>query len=49
VIERNDKEVIIKNFEGKVFHYPQPVDKKSKPRRADPAVPAATKKLCEMA
>ncbi len=49
VIERNDKEVIIKNFEGKVFHYPQPVDKKSKPRRADPAVPAATEKLCEMA
>ena len=30
VIEHNDKEVIIKNYEGKTFRYPQPVDKSAK-------------------
>ena len=49
VIEHNDKEVIIKNFEGKTFHYPQPMDKKIKPKIVDPAVSASSEKLCEMA
>ncbi|MCH2389141.1 MAG: KamA family radical SAM protein, partial [Nitrospinales bacterium] len=30
VMEHNEKEVIIKNYEGKVFHYPQPTNKSSK-------------------
>jgi hypothetical protein len=29
-MEYNEKEVIIKNYEGKVFHYPQPTNKPSK-------------------
>jgi lysine 2,3-aminomutase len=49
VIEHNDKEVIIKNFEGKTFHYPQPADRKIKPRIIDPTVSAPSEKLCEMA
>ena len=49
VIERNDKEFIIKNFEGKVFHYPQPVDKKSRVKIVDAPIPASPEKLCEMA
>ncbi|SVA57811.1 uncharacterized protein METZ01_LOCUS110665, partial [marine metagenome] len=30
VIEHNNKEVIIKNYEGKTFRYQQPVDKSAK-------------------
>ena len=30
VLEHNDKEVIIKNYEGKTFRYPQPGDKSAK-------------------
>jgi lysine 2,3-aminomutase len=30
IMEHNEKEVIIKNYEGKIFHYPQPTNKSSK-------------------
>ena len=30
VMEHNEKEVIIKNYEGKIFRYPQPTNKPSK-------------------
>jgi len=30
VMEHNEKEVIIKNYEGKIFHYPQPTNKSCK-------------------
>ncbi len=34
VIQHNEKEVLIRNYEGKVFRYPQPVEKKQ--RRHEP-------------
>jgi len=51
VIKHDDKEVIIKNFEGKIYRYPQPVNSKTSPTKEEqiPADPVATPNLCEMA
>lgn len=51
VIKHDEKEVIIKNFEGKIYRYPQPVNTKTSPNMGEqiPAEPAASANLCEMA
>ena len=30
VVEYNDREILVRNFEGKVFRYPEPTEKPSK-------------------
>ncbi len=45
VVERNENEVIIKNFEGKTFRYPQPARKNGHPV-ASPKI--KTPDLCQM-
>ena len=37
VLEHNDKEVVIKNYEGKVYRYPQPQEKTSQNGKNPPA------------
>ena len=49
VVEYNDHEIILRNFEGKVFRYPQPTEKSSKKNVSNSTVVASPKKLCEMA
>ena len=48
VIEHNEKEVIIKNYEGKVFRYPQPTGQRAK--KQDPATeePVTAVDICQM-
>ncbi len=50
VLEHNDKEVVIKNYEGKVYRYPQPQEKTAqngkKPSTADEAV--AADNVCQL-
>jgi len=41
VLEHNEKEVVIKNYEGKVFRYPQPQEK-SQQNGKKPPIPDAT-------
>lgn len=49
VVEYNDREIVVKNFEGKTFRYPQPLDKpQRKPVPESPLV-SSPDKLCEMA
>ncbi len=48
VIEHNEKEVIIKNYEGKVFRYPQPVRKSAKKKVSVTEEPVSTENVCQM-
>jgi len=48
VIEHNEKEVIIKNYEGKVFRYPQPVRKSAKKKVPVIEEPVSTENVCQM-
>ena len=48
VIEHNEKEVIIKNYEGKVFRYPQPVRKSAKKNVPVIEEPVSTENVCQM-
>ena len=48
VIEHNEKEVIIKNYEGKVFRYPQPVRKSAKKKVPVTEEPVSTENVCQM-
>ena len=48
VIEHNEKEVIIKNYEGKVFRYPQPVRKSAKKKVLVTEEPVSTENVCQM-
>ncbi len=48
VIEHNEKEVTIKNYEGKVFRYPQPVRKSAKKKVPVTEEPVSTENVCQM-
>ena len=48
VIEHNEKEVIIKNYEGKVFRYPQPVRKSAIKKVPVTEEPVSTENVCQM-
>lgn len=49
VVSFNDKEVIVKNFEGKIYRYPQPTEKNvRKPTSPCQEVPSP-ENICEMA
>jgi lysine 2,3-aminomutase len=48
VIEHNEKEVIIKNYEGKVFRYPQPVRKSAKKKVPVTGEPVCAENVCQM-
>ena len=48
VIEHNEKDVIIKNYEGKVFHYPQPTDKHDKKEVLNNGESFDTADVCQM-
>ncbi|HAK36700.1 MAG TPA: lysine 2,3-aminomutase, partial [Nitrospina sp.] len=48
VIEHNEKEVIIKNYEGKVFRYPQPVRKSATKKVPVTEEPVSTENVCQM-
>lgn len=49
IVEYNDKEIIVRNYEGKTFHYPQPAANAPKPNAPQPAEPVSSGKLCELA
>ncbi|MGP0566939.1 KamA family radical SAM protein [Nitrospina sp. 32_T5] len=49
IVEFTDKEVVVRNFEGKTFRYPQPVEKQPKRKTPQPEQPAPSSKLCELA
>lgn len=49
VIKRDKNEVIIKNFEGKIYRYPQPGNNSPARKKAENAEAPASAKLCEMA
>jgi len=49
VIEQNDREIVVRNFEGKVFRYPQPVEKPTKKSTPPSGVAAPAGKICELA
>ncbi len=49
VVEYNDREILVRNFEGKVFRYPQPTEKTQKKTVLDPTVVPSSDKLCELA
>lgn len=51
IVEFNDREIVVRNFEGKVFRYPQPVGEKKirKERTQDQPTNGSPVKICEMA
>ncbi|OGW25053.1 MAG: lysine 2,3-aminomutase, partial [Nitrospinae bacterium RIFCSPLOWO2_12_FULL_47_7] len=51
IVEFNDREIVVKNFEGKVFRYPQPAGEKKlrKERTQDQPTNGSPVKICEMA
>ena len=49
VVEYNDREILVRNFEGKVFRYPQPTEKSPKKNVPSATVVSSPDKLCEMA
>ncbi|NIP99691.1 MAG: KamA family radical SAM protein [Nitrospinaceae bacterium] len=49
VLEHNEREIIVKNFEGKTFRYPQPSGKKPKQSLPDHSLVSPSDPLCEMA
>ncbi|MEE8127884.1 MAG: lysine 2,3-aminomutase, partial [Nitrospinaceae bacterium] len=49
VVEYNDREIMVRNFEGKVFRYPQPTEKSPKKNVPSVTVVSSPDKLCEMA
>ena len=48
VIEHNDKEVILKNYEGKLFRYPQPNGKSGKKRTPAKEESPAPAEICQL-
>ncbi len=48
VIEHNEKEIIIKNYEGKVFRYPQPVRKSAKQKISVPEESVSAENICQL-
>lgn len=48
VIEHNEKEVIIKNYEGKIFRYPQVTPKPAKKKISVPEESVPTANVCQM-
>ncbi len=49
VVEFNDREILVRNFEGKVFRYPQPTEKPQKKNVPDSTVVSSPDPLCELA
>ncbi|CCQ90532.1 L-lysine 2,3-aminomutase [Nitrospina gracilis 3/211] len=49
IVEFTDKEVVVRNFEGKTFRYPQPLEKQPKRKTPQPEPAAPSSKLCELA
>ena len=49
VVEYNDREIVVKNFEGKIFRYPQPVEKPQKKTVPESPLVVSPGNLCEMA
>jgi lysine 2,3-aminomutase len=49
IVEYNEKEIIVRNFEGKTFHYPQPAGNAPKPNAPHSSEPVSSGKLCELA
>jgi len=49
IVEFTDKEVIVKNYEGKVFRYPQPNGKPARKSAPGTSVENPPNKICEMA
>jgi hypothetical protein len=48
VIEHNENEVIIKNYEGKIFCYPQPTKKAAKKEVPANEESVTTADICQM-
>ena len=42
------KEIVIKNYEGKIFHYPQPTVKSAKKEADVNKQPIANSDICQM-
>lgn len=50
VVEFNENEVVVKNYEGKIFRYPQPAENKKTPDKVAPIPDRSSPvKMCEMA
>lgn len=49
VVSFNDKEVIVKNFEGKIYRYPQPTEKNIRKPTSPCQEVASPENICEMA
>ncbi|CAI2719251.1 KamA family radical SAM protein [Nitrospina watsonii] len=49
IVEFNEKEVVVRNFEGKTYRYPQPLEKQPKRKTPPPAASAPPNKMCELA
>ncbi len=48
VVEHNEKEIIIKNYEGKVFRYPQPIKKSAKMKVLTTEETVSAENICQM-
>ncbi len=48
VVEHNGKEIIIKNYEGKVFRYPQPIKKSAKMKVPTTEETVSAENICQM-
>ncbi len=48
VVEHNEKEIIIKNYEGKVFCYPQPIKKSAKMKVLTTEETVSAENICQM-
>ena len=48
VVEHNEKEIIIKNYEGKVFRYPQPIKKSAKMKALTTEETVSAENICQM-
>lgn len=49
IVEFNEKEIVVRNYEGKTFHYPQPTEKTAKSNTPQSSAPVSSRKLCELA
>jgi len=48
IVEHNEKEIIIKNYEGKVFRYPQPIKKSAKMKVLTTEETVSAENICQM-
>lgn len=49
VVEYNDREIVVKNFEGKTFRYPEPSEKPQKKTIPESPLISSAGNLCELA